>query len=188
MSLLLIVRSADDVRSAVEAANEFLVHLRRRFPEPREVDEVLGLWLRRELDADLPAWLWLDRERGLGMRVDAPAGETPGQGPREADVGVRESFSLSGLWSLCWIDGTLLRESKSPEERRRRILDALVRDAAAEAASQPGAFFPVFEATEPLDLVDENLRQLRDRYPHLVGGRWFVDDRERGIVGPRGGR
>jgi hypothetical protein len=186
MSLLLMVRSADDVRSAVEAANESPVYRRRRSPGPREVDEVLGLWLRRELDADLPAWLGLDRERELGMRVDAPAGETPGQGPGK-DVAVREYCSLSGLWGRCRIDGPLPRESESPEERRR-VLDALARDAAAEAARKPGASFPVFEATEPLDLVDENLRQLRDRYPYLVGGRWFVADRERGIVGPRGDR
>ena len=56
MSMLLLIRSADDVRSAVEAASEFLVYRRQRFAEAREADEVLGIWLRRELD---------DLERGI---------------------------------------------------------------------------------------------------------------------------
>ena len=74
MSMLLLIRSADDVRSAVKAASEFLVYRRHRFAEASEadeIDEVLGIWLRRELDAGLPAWLWFDRELGAGMSSDA---------------------------------------------------------------------------------------------------------------------
>ena len=35
MSMLLLIRSADDLRSAVEAANDFLVYQRQRVAEPR---------------------------------------------------------------------------------------------------------------------------------------------------------
>ena len=189
MSMLLLIRSADDVRSAVKAASEFLVYRRRHFEEPRETDEVLGIWLRRELDADLPAWLWFDRELGAGVRVDSlPAGEAASRlSPREAAVGILESFSLSGLWTLCWIDGTLLREAPSSAERRRRILDAVLSTAAAsQSPCEPGTFFPVFGASDGSDSIDATMRELQEHYPKLIGGTWFIDDRDRGLVSAKG--
>ena len=188
MSMLLLIRSADDVRSAVKAASEFLVYRRRHFAEPRETDEVLGIWLRRELDADLPAWLWFDRELGAGVRVDSLTGETASRlGPREAAVGILESFSLSGLWTLCWIDGTLLRETQISAERRRGILDAVLSTASAsQSPCEPETFFPVFGASDASDSIDAIMRELQDHYPKLIGGTWFIDDRERGLVSATG--
>ncbi len=179
--MLLLVRSADDLGASIEAAGAFLVHLRRRSVKPREFDEVLGLWLRRELDADLPTWIWPAPESRAGVRVGDDPVDASGPGPRETAVGIREAFSLLGLWSLCWIDGTLLREAKNPGERRLRLLESLATDAAPRA-SRPGAFFPVFEATEPSGSIEPIMRELGDRFPHLVGGRWFVDDRELGLL------
>ena len=186
--MLLLIRSADDVRSAVKAASEFLVYRRRHFAEPRETDEVLGIWLRRELDADLPAWLWFDREVRAGVRVDSLPGETASQlGPREAGVGILESFSLSGLCTLCWIDGTPLREARSSAERRRGILDVVSSTAAAsQSPCEPGTFFPVFGARDASDSIDAMMRELQNHYPKLISGTWFVDDWERGVVSATG--
>ncbi len=50
MSVLLLVRSADDVRSAANAASEYLAYRRQHVPAPPEANEVLGIWLRRELE------------------------------------------------------------------------------------------------------------------------------------------
>ncbi len=188
MSMLLLIRSADDVRSAVKAASEFLVYRRRHFAEPRETDEILGIWLRLELDADLPAWLWFDRELGAGVRVDSlPREPASGLGSREAAVGVLESFSLSGLWTLCWIDGTLLREAQSSTERRRRILDAVSSTASAsQSPCEPGRFFPVFAASDASNSIDATMRELQDHYPKLIGGTWFIDDRDRECVSAKG--
>ena len=181
MSMLLLVRSADDVRSAVEVASEFLVYQRQRAAEPREADEVLGIWLRRELDADLPAWLWLDRELEAGVSVDVP-GDASKVRP-EADVGIRESFSLSGLWTLCRIDGTLLGTAHTATERRRTILDSLLgTTSASQSSSATETFFPVFAAADAVESIKVTMRELQDRYPQIIGGTWFVDDRERGIV------
>ena len=181
MSMLLLVRSADDVRSAVETASEFLVYRRQRFAEAREADEVLGIWLRRELDADLPAWLWLDRELEAGVSVDVP-GDASKVSP-EADVGIRESFSLSGLWTLCRIDGTLLGTAHTATERRRTILDSLLgTTSASQSSSATETFFPVFAAADAVESIKVTMRELQDRYPQIIGGTWFVDDRERGIV------
>jgi len=168
MSMLLLIRSADDVRSAIEAANEFLVYQRQCVAEPREADEVIGIWLRRELDADLPDWLCLDRELGV---------------PRDADVGIRASLSLSGLWTLCWIDGGLLRTAHSATERRRAIFDSLL--GTAQSANATKTFFPVFAAVDAVESIKANMLVLEDRYPQMIGGTWFLDDWERGIVPAR---
>jgi len=168
MSMLFLIRSADDVRSAAEAANELLAYRRRHFPEPREVDEVLGIWVRSELDADLPAWLWL----GEGVPASSLA---------EAPVGIRESISLSGLWSLSWIDGAFLKDAKTARERRNRILDGLVKD----SATQPRAFSPVFDATETSEGVEAMLQELRAKHPDLISTTWFIDEWEQGLMDPR---
>ncbi len=188
MSMLLLVRSADDVRAAVKTASEFLVYRRRHFAEPRETDEVLGIWLRRELDEDLPASLGLDRELGAGVMVDSLAKENASRlGLREATVSILESFSLSGLWTLCWIDGTLLQQAPSPSERRLRILDAVLNTvAASQSPCELGAFFPVFGASDASDSIGATMRELQHHYPKLIGGAWFVDDRERGLVSAKG--
>ena len=183
MSMLLLIRSADEVHSAVEAANEFLVYRRQRFAEASEADEVLGIWLRRELDADLPAWLWLDRELGGGVSIDAPGRDTSKVSRGKSGVGIRESFSLSGLWTLCWIDGTLLRTAHSATDRRRTILDSLVgTPSASRALGATESFFPVLAAVDTVESIKATMSELEDRYPQMVGGTWFVDDRVRGIV------
>ncbi len=174
MTKLLLIRSADDVRSAVAAASAFLVYRRQRFAEAREADEALGIWLRRELDADLLAWPWLDREVGAGMSMVSPG---------TSGVGIRESFSSSGLWTLCWIDGTILRTAHSATERRRTILDSFsCTTSASRSSSATETFFPVFAAADAVESIKATMSELEDRYPQMIGGTWFVDDRGRGIV------
>ena len=182
MSMLLLIRSADDVRSAIEAASEFLVYRRQRFAEPPEADDVLGIWLRRELDADLPAWIWFDRELGAGVSIDVP-GDTSKVSLGEAGVGIRESFSLSGLWTLGWIDGTRLSTAHSATERRRTILDSLLSTASASRSSSAmKTFFPVFAAADAVESIKTTMSELEACYPQRIGRTWFVDDRVRGIV------
>ena len=153
---------------------------------PREADEVLGIWLRREIDADLPAWPRFDRELGADVSVDVPR-DACKISPGEAGVGIRESFSRSGLWTLCWIDGTLLSTAHSATERRRIILDSLLGTASASRPSSATAtFFPVFAAADAVESIKATMSELADRYPQMIGGTWFLDDRERGIVPARG--
>ena len=98
----------------------------------------------------------------------------------EAGLGIRESFSISGIWTLCWIDGTLFRRAQGSAERRDAVLRTLV--GTARASSETGAFFPVFGAGDPVERVEATMSELEDRYPNLIAATWFVDDRERGIV------
>lgn len=158
--MLLVVPDAADVPAATSAASQFLIFQRQRVQATRE-DEILGVWVTRDLDAGLPAWLSVD-----------------------AALGIRESLSLSGVWTLCWLDGPLWRRATTSADRRELLLRAL-----AQAVSTPsnspaecGPFFPVFRADAPPEHVSVALRQLRTRYPHLVGSGWFLDDAVRGIV------
>ena len=117
------------------------------------------------------------------MSIDVPGDTSKG----ESGVGIRESFSRPGLWTLCWIDGTLLSTAHSAMERRRIILDSLVATSSASRLSRAtGAFFPVFAADDAVELIKATMSELDDRYPQMIGGTWFLDDRERGIVPARG--
>jgi len=172
VSFLLLIRSAADVRSAVEAASEFLLYRRQRFAEARDADEVLGIWLRRDLDVDLA--------------IEVPGDPSPT--PEEFGVGIRESFSLSELWTLCWIDGTLLRTAHSATERRRTILDSLLLTGdASRFSSASQTFFPVFAGVDAVEFIRATMSELENRYPDMIGGTWFLDDRESGIVPARPG-
>ena len=181
MSVLLLVRSADDMRSAAKAAGELVAYQRQRCAGDRETDDVVGIWLKRDLDAELPAWPWADRQLGAGLLVgplDKRSASEIAMG--EAGLGIRESFSISGIWTLCWIDGTLFRSAQGSAERRNAVLGTLVDT--ARASSQNGAFFPVFGAGDPVEHAEATMSELEDRYPNLIGATWFVDERERGIV------
>ncbi len=179
MGILLLVRSMGEVLSAVKAATDFLASRRRGAPAPQEADEVLGVWVRPELDAGLPAW----PDFGGGAGADLPTGARPD----EASVGIRESVSLSGLWALCWIDGAPLRKARTPAERRRGILEAFLKeDPLSGSPDGPGTFFPVFGADEAGGSPSQAMRELREARPRSVGKSWFVGDPERGIVFGRG--
>lgn len=157
--MLLLIHNAADLDSAIASASELLVHRRRRLAEVRDADELLGVWLRRARDGDLP---W-----------------------SVASAGVHESLSLMGIWSLCSVDDTS-PSSMRPEERRRRILDSLSGPVISCAANETRPFIPVFDAVEAAESIDLTVRELRREYPHLIGGSWFVDHPVLGLVGPKG--
>ena len=104
----------------------------------------------------------------------------------EAGLGIRESFSISGIWTLCWIDGTLFRRAQGSAERRNAVLRTLVDT--ARASSHNGAFFPVFGPSDPVEHVEATMSELEDRHPNLIGATWVVDDRKRGIGPAEQGR
>lgn len=184
MTMLLLIRSADDMRSAIKAANEFLLHRRQRFARNREEeDRILGIWLRGEVDAELPAWSGGDHELGKGPSAE-DTDESSESNPPMSDVrlGIRESFSLSGIWALCWVDGSSLRSARDPAERRRVLLHSLVGVYSAPLSRETGVFFPVFHAGESVERIEATMNEFRDRHPNLVAAKWFIDDWECGVI------
>lgn len=179
MSTILLIRSVDDLLDAVEKVNEFLVHRRQYVTETHEADEILGIWLRRELDADLPAWLMLEPAIESGESREGRVGRPLG----EASLGIRESVSISQLWTLCQIDGTLLSRADSAAERRRTILDYFVRaSSASQSSGDKAIFFAVFAVTDADLSIRSTVRELQNSYPKIVGRTWFIDDPEFGLA------
>ncbi|USY19852.1 hypothetical protein NE857_32275 [Nocardiopsis exhalans] len=168
MNMLLLVRSVDDVRSAVENVSDYLVNHRRQFGDEPGSNRLLGVWIRPELEAGLP----------VSYAEDTDA--APSQSHTGKAVWIERSFSLAGIWTLCWMDGPALRETPDPFEWQNRILDSLVAGPVPEPGS-PEVFVPVFAEG---DAVETSMTALRARQPHLITEHWYVHDREHGIVGP----
>lgn len=67
--------------------------------------------------------------------------------------------------------------------RQRTILDSLLGTACARRnSSATETFFPVFAAGDAAESIKATMSELEDRYPQMIGGTWFLDDRDRGIV------
>ena len=56
MASLLFVRGMDDIMPAVEAASEFLAYQQQQPRGSQQSDDLLAIWIDRDLDAALPAW------------------------------------------------------------------------------------------------------------------------------------
>jgi hypothetical protein len=159
MVQILLVRSMAEIHTATKAASEFLVY-RRLLSQPEQDDGVLAIWVKSDLDAGLPTCL-----------------------PPNHGLGIYESFSLAGIWTLCWIDGTLMLGARSSAERRDAILCTLVQaQLSSRASSEPSGFFPVFDSNESVEVIKAEVRSLRAKYPQHIGRRWYRDDKQRGIV------
>lgn len=187
MNIILLIRNADAVLSAITGANRFLHCRRQRMADPHEGGEVLGIWLKSNLDEGLPPVHFGDDPFQPDIWSDSRRGWTDcAPNPAEAPVGLEWSFTHAGLWSLCWMDGLHLRGTLGSEERRRKILDALLSPGFAPRSSRKASlFFPVFGASEAIGSIEATMRNLQDDYPRLISGTWFFDDLERGIVSPQ---
>lgn len=164
-SALLFVHSPRDVPSAVKSANELLTYRRRNQPVRREA--LLGICASN-----------VDE---LLQRSIAPRPNSAGLVPIE----VGETVSLSGLWTLAFLDGVGLSEEPCARARRVRVLETLVVPAHRASPSKlRGSFHTVFTVSEPEGAVGETLSDLRRRFTDLIGDQWFVDNPTRGLCGP----
>ena len=57
---------------------------------------------------------------------------------------------------------------------------------ASQSSSATETFFPVFAAADAVESIKATMSELENRYPQMIGGTWFLHDRERGIVPARG--
>lgn len=178
--MVLLVRSVDDLDAAVSAVNDYLNHLRESLsPASRHDSTLLGIWVRSDLEEGLPEWLHYE-----SATPAAAHGEVAQAAMSEALVGVRTSVSLSGLWTLCWIDGPLLRATDTTDQARRHVLDTFVAATSEPRGSRSGGFFYAsFAASRPSKFVAAEVADLGARHPRLVADRWFVVDDDQGVQG-----
>lgn len=146
MAILLFVRNWADVRFATEQVDEFFAFRRSRDGEGGG-GKILAVWVRSQLEADLAS-----------VNSEAPEG---------GGLWIRESISLAGIWTLCWLDGPLLVRAQSFRDKRDRILEVLVN--ASSDLGPPGLFFPVFDRDESPESVAAEVLSLKARYPGVIG-------------------
>jgi hypothetical protein len=169
MALLLFVRAMDDVMPAVEAASEFLSHRQQQLEGSRQSDDLLGIWIDRDLEAALPA-------------SSIPSLHSSSERPTTT-VRLDNSVSLSGIWTLCWIDLST-PESRLGGNSPREVLIGAVAEVFSERHSSTGAglLLPVFGAGDPTEGIDASIADLKSRYPGLIGTAWFIHDRNQGKI------
>src|SRR5687767_1045173 len=90
MALLLFVRHMDDVMPSVEAASEFLAYQQQQLESSRQSDDLLAIWIDRDLEAALPA----RSVPSLYSSIERPM----------TTFRLKYSVSVSDIWTLCWID------------------------------------------------------------------------------------
>jgi hypothetical protein len=59
VALLLFVRAMDDIMPAVRAASEFVAHQQQQLEGSPQSNDLLAIWIDRDLEAALPAWSFL---------------------------------------------------------------------------------------------------------------------------------
>jgi len=148
---LLFVRSIDDVDCAAQTVNEILARGRTL----DSTGDVLGILVSEEIDLTLSV-LWCRDASAVHDHVT-----------------LRESVALSGIWSLCWFDIRLGDERTDADERRGRLLDAVVFGLQADRPGSTGrcVFFPVLTVVEAHHEVKVLLDDLKARYSALTFGR-----------------
>lgn len=177
MPMLLAIRSVDDLRSAIAAANGYLAIQRGQIGSNEEEGRVLGVWLRDDVDAGLPRMSCHDL---VSWKAESVTGEKPRPTPVDTVSGFRigESTSLSGIWALCWIYGTFVNGAADPLQRMRSVVDGLV----SPYSTNDRGFFPVFPKGASPDSVKSAMRELREQYPNLIAKTWFIDDWNEGLI------
>lgn len=172
MALLLFVRSIDDVMPAVEAASEFLAYKRQHLAGSPQSDDLLAIWIDHDLEAALPAWSFPSRHSSSETAIPTP-------------FSLRQSFSCSGIWTLCWIDVSSLENELGGKSSREAIIGRLAKILSARCSSTgPGLLLPVFGANDPTESMEICHANLKAQYSSIVGETWFVHDRNQGKVVP----
>jgi hypothetical protein len=160
---------------ATEQVNEFFT-FRRASKDGGDGGEVLAVWVSNRLDAGLPTW---ETVHGAleSTTKDFPA-PTPGI-PEPGGLWIRESISLAGKWTLCWLDGPLLMRTQNLMETRAAILTFIVNS--STGLGSPGLFCPVFDRNESPESVAGEILRLKTRYPGVIGLVAFRRDERRAV-------
>ncbi|AVZ40803.1 MULTISPECIES: helix-turn-helix domain-containing protein [unclassified Dietzia] len=155
---VLLVSDTRHLAAAVRGANSYMAHLRRVLPPASPHDTALvGVWVFAGDD-------------GRSRMVMG-----------EASLAARSSVSMSGLWTLVWIDVPRPQRDAGTDHARRVALTSVA--SRHPHAPFPATFYACFAADHPPTLITSELRRLGAICPQVETGRWFVSD-EHGFRGP----
>lgn len=171
MALLLFVRAMEDVIPAVEAAGEFLAHQRQQLEGSRQSDDLLAIWIDRDLEAALPSW-------------SIPSLHSSSERPTTT-FRLDYSVSFSGIWTLCWIDLSPPETELGGNSPRKLLIGTVARVFSERHSSTGvGLLLPVFGVGDPTEGIDADIADLKAQYPGLIGTACFIHDRNQGKIVP----
>jgi hypothetical protein len=169
--LLLLVQSSDDLLTAVAATSEFLAYQQRQPDADRQGDHLIGIFISQSLDDAIPEELRVGRE---------PTGE----GVFSAPFWVRSSFSLSGIWTLCWIEAAISDNQIEPFSQREALIGIIANFFFNRRHTRSETFIPVFDTADASSLIETTMNHLQARYGAFIGETWFVQNASRGTIQP----
>ena len=177
MALILVVRDDDHMPASIANCNDLLAIHRGQSHGHRREDRVLGVWLRENVDVGLPRMDCHD----LAPLEDAPFrnGNSSHQTRNKVPtVRIRESISLSGVWTLCWIHGSPIHRVTNTLQGLCDLAENLI----GPYSTTKRGFFPAFPAGASVHAIERVMLKSRSRYPDLIGTTWFRDDWSQGLI------
>jgi hypothetical protein len=154
MSMLVLVRSVEDLARSCIELNGFFSFRRRQYPLT-VLETLLGIWIDPRMAAEPP-----------GALVHNQAAYHP--------VRIRETFGLQAIWALGWFE-TPAGEYRG-ELPRLDLLGALIASASQWQDGMPsGRFIPVFPSKTASSEVQIEMRSLLSEHPHDLMSPWFQD-------------
>lgn len=143
MSMFAVIHRPADLARACEDISAFLTFHHKKRAASR-AEPLIGVWLDPGMPAEIVAELNEDAAKsaaGLGN--------------------IRESVSLGGVWTLCWLD--------SERVGRLPLLEALLERSTADSDNAaPRRFIPVFLDDLPVSEVQSEMQELRRHRPSCV--------------------
>lgn len=156
-SLLLFVRTTDDLARACRQVEEFLAFCRSRQSASFANGRLLGAWIDEHTVIKLPQ----------EMELRLPSNQT-------ILLAVRETFALWGIWTVLSIKATHLETRAGMELSHDMVLDAMI-SLARGAAGAGGRYSPVFAPDTPKEQVRAEIKRLNIHYPLRIAGPIYYD-------------
>ena len=104
MSMLVLIRNIEEMDTALEAANKYVIFMQKLFDSNQQENWILGVWVRSEFETDLP-YLSCQNQKSTGTVIDESSESNVIT--LKKPVYIQQSVSLCGIYSFFWVNGDL---------------------------------------------------------------------------------
>ena len=156
MNMFLLVRSNSDLFSSCRNVADFLAFWRRQVGSSTDASPLIGVWIHPQSPDNLPSHIGCTLPRGDSSST-------------QIEYDISESFGLSGIWTLCWLNIRQPGERFDRSLQREALLLSLLRWSNQDVfETDIGQFSPVFDSKDQPDLIWSEVSRLRRRYPGRI--------------------
>lgn len=156
MDMLLLVRSNSDLISSCRNVANFLASWQRHAGPSTDASPPIGVWIHPKSPDSFPSHI------GCTLPQDD-------SNNTQIEYDISESFGLSGIWTLCWLNIRQPGERFDRSLQREALLLSLLGWPNQDVyETDIGQFFPVFDSKDQPDLIWSEVSHLRRRYPGRI--------------------